>query len=89
MTREEIHRRLDELAREYVETHNHEIVEELYRLARELRRWIKMKDQVNSNSIISTKRVADRQMILAEYRLADLLAPASWKLVRVNRSIFP
>jgi FKBP-type peptidyl-prolyl cis-trans isomerase (trigger factor) len=41
MTREEIHRRLDELAREYVETHNHEIVEELYRLARELEKMDK------------------------------------------------
>ena len=36
MTREEIHRRLDELARKYVETHDKEIVPELYRLAREL-----------------------------------------------------
>ncbi len=36
MTREELKRRLDELAREYVATHNPEIVEELYRLAREL-----------------------------------------------------
>jgi hypothetical protein len=36
MTREEIKRRLDELAREYVATHNSEIVEELYRAAREL-----------------------------------------------------
>jgi hypothetical protein len=36
MTREQIKRRLDELVREYVETHNPNIVEELYRLAREL-----------------------------------------------------
>jgi hypothetical protein len=36
MSREEIKRRLDELAREYVETHNPEIAVELYRLAREL-----------------------------------------------------
>jgi hypothetical protein len=36
MTREDTKRRLDELAREYVATHNPEIVEELYRLAREL-----------------------------------------------------
>lgn len=41
MTREEIHRRLDELAREYVATHNHEIVEELYRLARDLEKMDK------------------------------------------------
>jgi hypothetical protein len=36
MTREEIKRRLDELARKYIETHDNEIVPELYRLAREL-----------------------------------------------------
>jgi hypothetical protein len=36
MTHEEIKRRLDELAREYIETHNPEIALELYRLAREL-----------------------------------------------------
>jgi hypothetical protein len=36
MTRQEIKRRLDEVAREYVATHDLEIVEELYRLAREL-----------------------------------------------------
>jgi hypothetical protein len=36
MTREEIKRRLAELAREYVETPNPEIVPELYKLAREL-----------------------------------------------------
>jgi hypothetical protein len=36
MTREETKRRLDELAREYVATHNPEIAVELYRLAREL-----------------------------------------------------
>jgi FKBP-type peptidyl-prolyl cis-trans isomerase (trigger factor) len=41
MTREEIKRRLDELAREYVATHNPEIVEELYRLARELEKMDK------------------------------------------------
>jgi hypothetical protein len=36
MTHEEIKRRLDELAREYIETHNPKIAVELYRLAREL-----------------------------------------------------
>jgi hypothetical protein len=41
MTREEIRRRLDEVAREYVATHNPEIVEELYRLARELEKMEK------------------------------------------------
>jgi hypothetical protein len=41
MTREETKRRLDELAREYVATHNPEIVEELYQLARELEKMDK------------------------------------------------
>ena len=36
MTRQEIKRRLDEVARKYVATHDLEIVEKLYRLAREL-----------------------------------------------------
>jgi hypothetical protein len=36
MTREEIERRMDELARNYVETYDKEIIEELYRLARVL-----------------------------------------------------
>ena len=33
LTREEIERRMDELARKYVEAHDHKIVEELYRLS--------------------------------------------------------
>jgi hypothetical protein len=33
MTREEIEQKMDELAREYVETHDPEIPEEIYRLA--------------------------------------------------------
>jgi hypothetical protein len=36
MTREEIEKRMDELARKHVETHDNEIIEELYRLARVL-----------------------------------------------------
>jgi hypothetical protein len=36
MTGEKIERRMDKLPRKYVETHNREIVGELYRLAREL-----------------------------------------------------
>jgi hypothetical protein len=36
MTREEIERRMDELARKYVETHDQKIVQELYESAREL-----------------------------------------------------
>jgi hypothetical protein len=32
MTREEIEQKMDELARKYVETHDKEIIEELYRL---------------------------------------------------------
>jgi hypothetical protein len=38
MTREEIERRMDELARKYVETRDHEIIEELYKLRLELNR---------------------------------------------------
>jgi hypothetical protein len=36
MTREQIEQKMDELAREYVETHDKKIPQELYRLAREL-----------------------------------------------------
>jgi hypothetical protein len=36
MTREEILEKMDELARRYVETHDQKIIEELYKLAREL-----------------------------------------------------
>jgi hypothetical protein len=36
MTREELKKRLDELARDYVETHNPDIPYEIYKLAREL-----------------------------------------------------
>lgn len=36
MTREEIERRMDELARKYVEKRNPEIIEELYKLRLEL-----------------------------------------------------
>jgi hypothetical protein len=32
-----------------------------------------MKDQVNGDYIVSASRIADRRMILAGYRLADLL----------------
>jgi hypothetical protein len=35
-TREEIGKRIDELVRKYVETHDREIIEELYRLSRKL-----------------------------------------------------
>jgi FKBP-type peptidyl-prolyl cis-trans isomerase (trigger factor) len=41
MTREEIERRMDELARKYVETHDKEIIEELYQLARQLEKMPK------------------------------------------------
>jgi FKBP-type peptidyl-prolyl cis-trans isomerase (trigger factor) len=34
VTREEIEQRMDELAREYTETHDPEIPDEIYRLAR-------------------------------------------------------
>ena len=32
-----------------------------------------MKDQVNGDYVINASRIADRRMILAGYRLADLL----------------
>jgi Mg2+ and Co2+ transporter CorA len=38
MTSEEIEKRIDELAHKYVETHDKKIIEELYELARELRK---------------------------------------------------
>ena len=45
MTREEIEKRMEELARKYVETHDKEIIEELYRLARELEKMEKLEKQ--------------------------------------------
>ena len=39
MTREEIEKRMDELAPNYVETHDKEIIEELYKLALELEKY--------------------------------------------------
>jgi hypothetical protein len=42
MTREEIEKRMDELARKYVETRDKEIPQELYRLSRELEKIEKM-----------------------------------------------
>jgi predicted transcriptional regulator len=42
MTREEIERRMDELARKYVETRDKKIGEELYDLARELAKMDKL-----------------------------------------------
>jgi FKBP-type peptidyl-prolyl cis-trans isomerase (trigger factor) len=45
MTREEIKRRLDQLAREYVETHNPQIGEELYKLAKQLEEMEKLEKQ--------------------------------------------
>ena len=44
-TREEIERRMDELALEYVETHNPKLITELYRLCRELAKLEKLKKQ--------------------------------------------
>jgi hypothetical protein len=38
MTREEIEKRMDELARKYVETHDRNIIEELNRLSRQLQK---------------------------------------------------
>jgi hypothetical protein len=38
MTREDIEKRMDELARKFVETHDPEIIEKLYNLRLELKR---------------------------------------------------
>ena len=42
MTREEIQRRMDELARQFVEIHDDKIIDELYALARELEKMDKL-----------------------------------------------
>ena len=39
MTRQEIEQKMDELAREYHDTHDPEIPEEIFELARQLREW--------------------------------------------------
>jgi len=46
MTREELEQKMDELARKYVETHDREIIEELYKLSlrlQELEKQLKAK----------------------------------------------
>ena len=45
ITREEIEEQMDQLARKYVETHDKEIVEELYKLACELEKMKKSEKQ--------------------------------------------
>jgi FKBP-type peptidyl-prolyl cis-trans isomerase (trigger factor) len=45
MTREEIQKRMDELARKYVETHDRDIIEELNRLSRQLQELDKRADR--------------------------------------------
>ena len=45
MTREEIEQKMDELAREYVETHDRKIVDQLYQLASELEKMDKLEKQ--------------------------------------------
>ena len=45
MTREEIEQKMDELARKYVETHDPEIREEIYRLGREAEKMEKLEKQ--------------------------------------------
>jgi FKBP-type peptidyl-prolyl cis-trans isomerase (trigger factor) len=45
LSREEIKKRIVELARKYVETHDPEIIKELYKLARELEKLEKEKKQ--------------------------------------------
>jgi hypothetical protein len=45
MTREEIEQKMVELARKYVMTHDKQIIEELYRLTRELEKIEKLEKQ--------------------------------------------
>jgi len=45
MTHEEMEKRLHELARKYVETHDQKIIEELYELSRELEKMEKSEKQ--------------------------------------------
>jgi hypothetical protein len=45
MTREEIEKQMGELARQYVEIHDKQIIEELYRLGRELEKIGKLEKQ--------------------------------------------
>jgi hypothetical protein len=45
MTRQEVEQKMDELACQYVETHDQKIVEQLYELARELEKMEKVKKQ--------------------------------------------
>ena len=45
MTREEIEKRMDELARKYVETHDQKIIDVLYKLVRELEKVEKLEKQ--------------------------------------------
>ena len=45
ITREEIEKRMDQLARKYVETHDPELTKELYQLAVELEKMKKLEKQ--------------------------------------------
>lgn len=57
MTREEIEKQMDELARKYVETHDHKIIEELYRLSLEFETIEKRaKSQGDSGTNVGKKR---------------------------------
>ena len=51
MTREEIEKRMDELARKYIETRDHEIIEELYKLRLELKRLEKESVQTKNQRL--------------------------------------
>ena len=45
MYREETEQKMDELTRKYTETHDREIIEELYQLSRELEKMEKLEKQ--------------------------------------------
>jgi FKBP-type peptidyl-prolyl cis-trans isomerase (trigger factor) len=67
VTREEIEKRMDELARKYVETHDRDIIEELNRLSRQLQelekhfRRLKVSFWINQQNPLSYQgKMSDR-----------------------------
>src|SRR5215813_15099111 len=67
MTREEIEKCMDALARKYVETHDKKIIEELYKLACELRKL--------EQKILSDYLACSRNWITERARLTPDLPP--------------
>jgi hypothetical protein len=55
LSRDEIKKRMVELARKYVETHDKEIIKELYKLARELEKINKLEKQWRSGLTLGAR----------------------------------